>query len=86
MTFLKLVSEYGFEAERHLYRNLLIRLDLPSVEENILKKKYVHDLYLKFWLEKLPMIIRASTFKTFICDAFDLIFSEEVSSKLKRSP
>ncbi|CAF3940349.1 unnamed protein product, partial [Rotaria magnacalcarata] len=66
-----LISEHGFEVERHFYRTLVTYLDLESIEQNSTSIKRSENIHLTYWLQELPSLISKSNFVTLICYAFD---------------
>ncbi|CAF1270900.1 unnamed protein product [Adineta steineri] len=72
-----LISEYGFEAERHLYRTLISYIDLQSIEENSSLLKHSENIHLYYWLQEIPTLISKPNFVTLICYAFDTIITQK---------
>ncbi|CAF3833846.1 unnamed protein product, partial [Rotaria sordida] len=80
-----LVSEHGFEAERHLYQTLISYLDLQSIEQNGSLIKRSENIHLNYWLQEIPSLISKPNFVTLICYAFDTAITQQ-SLKLPSPP
>jgi hypothetical protein len=76
--YFQLISEYGFEAERHFYRTLITYLDLQSIDENHSALKRSENIYLNYWLQEIPILISKPNFSTLICYAFDTAITQKV--------
>ncbi|CAM4904070.1 unnamed protein product [Rotaria socialis] len=72
-----LISEYGFEAERHLYRTLISYLDLQSIDENNITLKRPENIYLSYWQQEIASFISKPNFPTLICYAFDTAIAQK---------
>ncbi|CAF3383675.1 unnamed protein product [Rotaria sp. Silwood2] len=72
-----LISEYGFEAERHLYRTLLTYIDLQSIEENSSTLKRSENIHLNYLQQEISSLISKPNFVTLICYAFDTTITQK---------
>ncbi|CAF0830698.1 unnamed protein product [Rotaria sordida] len=72
-----LISEYGFEAERHLYRTLLTYIDLQSIEENNSTLKRSDNIHLNYLQQEISSLISKPNFITLICYAFDTAITQK---------
>ena len=74
----QLVSEYGFEAERHLYRTVRASLDVQAIDEHNQSLNPSNNIHLNYWLQEISSLISKPNFSTLICYAFDAAITQKV--------